>query len=282
MKLFSRQIGDDLTPAVSMIPRKIRQAGPPTLFAVFLFIATFEAGAPTAWAVAIYDGGEFDNIVVAHDNFEIHSGHFMHGFRASNVSGLVFDGVFDPFDPISGAFFLDGGVSGVDVVGIAGGTFNGSVQANAGILPGQIVMNISGGSFLSEIQANGAGSNIHVDGGNFHDIVFANGSGAKIYISGGKIFGGIGTALGTVIIAGSHFALDGVPVGYGPVGSGLLTGTLLNGDHINAQIINYQGSVLTVAEPSSSCLAIVAFVVLSLNRSTRIGWLPLARTRVAH
>ncbi len=119
-------------------------------------------------------------------------------------------------------------------------------------------------------------SRILMEGGRVNGFVYAFDR-SSVEISGGTIFSDI-IALDSsnIFIFGTNFAVDGVPVGYGPLSflTGTLTGTLLSGDPIDNYfchsgcneifIDNPTGLITLVPEPASLTLLGVGLVVLSV------------------
>jgi hypothetical protein len=112
---------------------------------------------------------------------------------------------------------------------------------------------LSGGSVGSEVRAFNSSTIVITSGSVFG--VKAGDTGSMVEIHGGSIADHLDPNGGTITVFGSGFAIDGVPVPFGPImtSSGNLTGTLASGDGINNPfIINpSSGQIILVAEPTS-------------------------------
>jgi len=159
-------------------------------------------------------------------------------------------------------------------------TVSGGLIADSLVAEGNSNITFSSGSIGDKLYAFDS-SNVIVSGGSIGDEI--NSYGGLITVSGGSI----GTSLiaglncadrGHLIIEGSNFAIDGVPVGYGELHSVLgdvwsmepdrrLTGTLLSGDQIdNVFYINEGSSITLIPEPATLLLLGLGAVMLRKKR----------------
>jgi len=159
-------------------------------------------------------------------------------------------------------------------VNVLGGRVSGSVNAYGAshitVVGGEIGgpvycrensrVDISGGSMDAWVQSLGS-SEVTIGGGEINLFVEAWDN-SRVAISGGTIGGRIAAVRdGLITLAGSNFAVNGTPVGYGDFAgdyatSGTLTGILANGDVLNNQFaLNGPAADITfIPEPGTILL----------------------------
>ncbi|MBW2712527.1 MAG: hypothetical protein JRC77_02140 [Deltaproteobacteria bacterium] len=77
----------------------------------------------------------------------------------------------------------------------------------------------------------------------------------------------------TLIIVGTHFEVDGVPVSYGAWPGGILSGTLASGEYMNTWfVVSGQGTIFTapIPEPSAALVFGLGFILVAARTRLRI------------
>jgi len=108
-----------------------------------------------------------------------------------------------------------------------------------------------------------------ISGGRVSDDMMRTFDFSRLIITGGDIGPGfMSYGNSEVLIHGSNFQIDGVPVGYGPVPvlMGFLTGDLLDGQINCSFAILDNSSVTLVPEPASTIMLALGGVALILRR----------------
>ncbi len=228
---------------------------------------------------------------------------------------------------LDGRFTMDGGTAQSLEARSGEITMNGGSAASATVL-GQGLLTMNGGSVNSiyeefaGIDLNGGSVNqirlvyiggLFMTGGSVTggiDVGAFDGLNARATILGGSVAGTIhvkqsqevairGGAIDVdlvvdhldsrVTIAGTNFAVDGIPIGSGPISApaGTLTGTLLSGDPIDARFCQlscsqsgFGGGLITlIPEPSTALLLASGLTGLAAARRRRTGSRRCGRTR---
>jgi hypothetical protein len=142
-------------------------------------------------------------------------------------------------------------------------TMSGGTVSNHLIADNSSCVTISGGQVGGALLAVG-NSQITMSGGTVFSLAATGNS--QITMFGGTVGGLFAVEHSQIILAGSGFAIDGIPVGLGEIKSILggfysneppriLTGTLANGDIINNQFqIGDGASIVLVPEPATMVL----------------------------
>lgn len=249
--------GESITTVVFNSPANILQGDPDGDDSVYLF----------GNSVATINGGTFVQDVGADDDsfITIHDGNLQDDLQAFGNATLILNGgtLADNLEGEDNASITVGGgsIGGIFEIydnvqaTITGGTF----QTDFGVFSRDAQAVITGGTFTRDVMVDGL---LTIRGGNF---------------LGQDLFWGMATAGGRIILDGSDFSLDGVPVAYGDLipETGILTGVLANGDAINIPVDRNPfesgnpvdiGVISLVPEPTSSLLLALSGLSFSLRR----------------
>ena len=171
-----------------------------------------------------------------------------------------------------------------DLQGFADATINlhgGTVGGDFEIYDG-VAATISGGFVGGDLQVFSPFASLSMTGGTIGEDIQVDGF---MSIRGGIFLGqnldfGLATLGGQIVLFGTNFRIDGIPVGNGDIVPefGILTGVLENGDPINIPINRNPlnsvdpidiGTITLVPEPSTGLLAGIAVMAIALRRRRR-------------
>jgi hypothetical protein len=221
-------------------------------------------------------GGSVDNTLEVNDSATIvlsdgSVGQFVYTYDAANLA-------------IQGGSVATVFVAGASTLTVTGGTL-GSVSGH-----GYSEILVDGGSVASFVTSIFE-SRVRFTGGSIAGILAANESGEVVW-SGGSLGGSV-IAYGdsSIRVRGDGFAVDGVPVAYGPLADpeGVLSGMLASGQPFSNPICHSgclddfnvpATGLITVPEPGRALLGPAALLALGgLSRRARVGRRPRAPRR---
>jgi hypothetical protein len=114
-------------------------------------------------------------------------------------------------------------------------------------------------------------STVTMSGGSVANILEALSS-STVTMSGGSVGGEFEAfEFSTITVRGTGFAVDGVPVGFGPIAAteGRLTGTLESGEPLDNEFLRSVTAVIIVPEPAQVLLVLTGGLVLAVVRRER-------------